>query len=283
MAVGWDELVSEDFLSHSLKSQVQTPEKSVRTIDIHTHPLMIEAGCDRAGADAFMTIARQFGIVHIVALGDVLAYGRFPSESQVSKVNDGTAWLIKRFGNFVSGFCYLNPVLGARVVQRELERCLALGFKGVKLEIANNARDACMKPVMTLAARYDLPVLQHTWSMTKIRQRRYHSDPVDTVSLARRHPSVRVIMAHLTGCGIRGVLEAKGVDNLWVDTSGGAPEAGLVAHAVEQLGADRVLYGSDAPVRDFAVALARVKDAGLARSELSKVLHDNARHLLRLP
>jgi uncharacterized protein len=255
----------------------------VRAIDIHTHPLLREAGCDRHRADAFVACARRLGIEHLVALGDVLVDGRLPSEAQVRRVNDDTAWLMSRHPRFITGFCYLNPTLGERAVWREVERCVARGFRGLKLEIANNARDACMQPVMEAAARHDLVVLQHSWSMTKIRQRRYHSDPADTAHLARRFPNVRVIMAHLTGCGVRGVLEAKGVDNLWVDTSGAAPEAGIVAHAVEQLGAERLLYGSDAPVRDFAVALARITGAGLGRTVEQKILRNNARALLRLP
>lgn len=255
----------------------------VRIIDVHTHPLLHEARCDRKGSDAFLAAARRQGIAHLVALGDVLVAVRSPSAAQIRRINDDTAWLMARHPGLVTGFCYLNPTLGARAVWDEVERGVARGFRGLKLEIANNARAACMRPVMAAAERHDLVVLQHSWSMTKIRERRFHSDPADTARLARRFPNVRVIMAHLTGCGVRGILEAKGVDNLWVDTSGAAPEAGLVPYAVEQLGAERVLYGSDAPVRDFAVALARIAGSGLDPVTQRKILHDNARALLRLP
>jgi predicted TIM-barrel fold metal-dependent hydrolase len=158
-----------------------------------------------------------------------------------------------------------------------------MGFRGIKLEIANNARDACMRPVMQAAEKHNLVVLQHAWSMTKIKQRSFHTDPEDAALLARRFPNVRIIMAHLTGCGVRGVLAVKACDNLVVDTSGAAPEAGLVEYAVAQLGADRVLYGSDVPIRDFAVALARVTGTQLDAATRRKILRDNARALLRLP
>jgi predicted TIM-barrel fold metal-dependent hydrolase len=90
-------------------------------------------------------------------------------------------------------------------------------------------------------------------------------------------------MAHLTGCGVRGVLAVKDCANVVVDTSGAAPEAGLVEYAVAQLGAERVLYGSDAPIRDFGVALARITGTQLDARAQRKILHDNARALLRLP
>jgi predicted TIM-barrel fold metal-dependent hydrolase len=79
------------------------------------------------------------------------------------------------------------------------------------------------------------------------------------------------------------VKAARGLRNVWVDTSGGAPEAGLVEYAVEQVGADRVLYGSDGPIRDLPVAIARVTGAAIAEEAKRAILHDNARALLRLP
>ncbi len=255
----------------------------MRAIDVHTHPMLREDHRGRTGAAQLLARARAHGIEHVVALGDVLAHGRIPSAAQIRRINDDTAWLTARHRGFVTGFCYLNPTLGERAVRREVERCVARGFRGIKLEIANNARDACMTPVMADAERYGLVVLQHAWSMTKIRQRSYHTDPADAATLARRFPNVRIIMAHLTGCGVRGVLAVKACDNLVIDTSGAAPEEGIVEFAVAELGAERVLYGSDAPIRDFGVALARITGACLDPATKKKILRDNARALLRLP
>ena len=255
----------------------------MRAIDIHTHPLLRDDQRGRAGADQLIARAKSHGIVHLVALGDVLAFGRSPSETQLRTINDGTYWLMKRYPGIVTGFCHLNPTLGAKAVWREIERCLARGFRGLKLEIANNARDACMRPMMEAAERHDLVVLQHAWSMTKIRQRSFHTDPEDVATLAGRHPNVRIIMAHLTGCGVRGVLAVKNHPNVVVDTSGAAPESGIVEYAVAQLGAGRVLYGSDVPIRDFGVALARITGSRLDADARRKILYENARALLRLP
>jgi hypothetical protein len=255
----------------------------MRAIDIHTHPLLRDDRRGRAGADELIARARKHGIRHLVVLGDVLAYGRSPTEAQLRTINDDTFWLMRRYPDFVTGFCHLNPTLGERAIRGETERCVARGFRGLKLEIANNARDACMKPLMLEARRHGLPVLQHAWSMTRIKQRSFHTDPEDVATLARRWPDVRIIMAHLTGCGIRGVLAVKDCLNVVVDTSGAAPEAGLVEYAAVQLGAERVLYGSDVPIRDFGVALARITGSRLNAATQRKILYDNAHALLRLP
>lgn len=255
----------------------------MRIIDIHTHPILRQDQRGWVAAAQLIRRARAHGIAHIVVLGDVLGFGRSPTERQLRLINDETAQLMRAYPGYVTGFCHLNPTLGARAVRREVARCLALGFRGLKLEIANNARAACMAPLMVEAERHGLVVLQHAWSMTKIRERSFHTDPEDVATLARRFPRVPIIMAHLTGCGVRGVLAVQDCPNVVIDTSGAAPEAGIVEYAVAQLGAERVLYGSDVPIRDFAVAIARITGARLDAAAKRKILHDNARTLLRLP
>lgn len=255
----------------------------MRIIDAHTHPIMFRRGDSQAEVAALVKHGKSLGIERMVALGDVLLYGRNPTAEQVRAVNDGTARVLQWRPDYFIGFCFLNPKLGARAVQAEVERCVGgLGFKGLKLEICNNARDAVMGPVMAAARGWKIPVLQHTWSQHIIRQRSFHTDPADTALLARRHPEVNIIMAHLTGCGVRGVLEARGLPNLYVDTSGGLPDEGLIEYAVAQLGANRILHGSDLPGRAPGVSIQRVLGTSLKPAEKQLILHGNAARLLNL-
>ncbi|RXK56245.1 amidohydrolase [Oleiharenicola lentus] len=254
----------------------------MRIIDVHTHPILRDDHRGRTGAEQLLARARAHGIRQVVVLGDVLAFGRSPNAAQIRLINDETHELMCRHPEFVTGFCHLNPTLGAPAVRAEVARCVARGFRGLKLEIANNAADAVMRPLMEEARRHHLIVLQHAWSMTKIGERAFHTDPEDVATLARRFPDVRIIMAHLTGCGVRGVQAVKACPNVVVDTSGAAPETGMVEYAVEQLGAGRILYGSDAPIRDFGVAIARITGSRLDLRTQRKILHDNAAALLGL-
>lgn len=254
----------------------------MRIIDIHTHPVFGKRP-NRRHVDCFAAYGRAHGVVRAVVLGDVLRFGRLPNTKQIAAINDDTSMVVRWRPDYYTGFCYLNPTLGERAVEREVERCVGgYGFRGIKLEVANNATAACMKPVMRAAECWGVPVLQHSWSMTHIRQRRYHSDPADTALLARRFPNVQVIMAHLTGCGYRGVLEAKGIDNLVVDTSGGYPESGLVQYAIEHLGADHIVYGSDLPIRESCVTLGNILDTPMSKSERRMILFENACRILKL-
>lgn len=248
-----------------------------RIIDIHTHPVFFEDNISNQAIDRLVRYARKLGVEKMVSLGDVLRYGQKPGARHLRTLNDESHALVQRHPNFFIAFCYLNPLLGEKAVRAEVDRCVGkLGFKGIKLEVANNASHPSMKAVMKVAEEFDVPVLQHTWATQHKRMRMTHSDPIDTCALARRHPNTRVIMAHLPGIGHRGVLEAIGIDNLMVDTSACLPFAGLVEFACEKLGADRILYGSDLPIRELSACIARVTAADIPQSAKGRILFDNA-------
>jgi len=89
-------------------------------------------------------------------------------------------------------------------------------------------------------------------------------------------------MAHLTGNGRRGVLEVKPFGNVFLDTSGGYPCSSVTEFAIRHLGADRILYGSDAAGRNFAVQLGRVHGAAVTERQRRAILGGTAERLLHL-
>jgi predicted TIM-barrel fold metal-dependent hydrolase len=255
----------------------------MRIIDVHTHPIFKALNWRPAGIPAAIAHGRRHGIVHMIVLGDVLLYGATPDAAQLRKINNDTARIVRDHPDYFTGFIYLNPLLGERATMAEAERCAALpGFRGIKLEIANNAAHPAMRHVAKAALTCNLPVLQHSWSTTNIKDRKHQSDPADTCLFARRNPGVKIIMAHLTGIGFRGVLEAKGLPNVWVDTSGGYPEEGLIEFAAEHLGADHVLYGSDLPIRENSVTIRRILGAKISAADKQRMLFGNTARLLNL-
>ncbi|TFG71212.1 MAG: amidohydrolase, partial [Anaerolineales bacterium] len=70
--------------------------------------------------------------------------------------------------------------------------------------------------------------------------------------------------------------------NLNFDMSGFDPERGIVEKAVEVLVAERVLFGSDAPVRSYAAQIAKSQFADISVEDRMLVLGGNAARLLNL-
>jgi predicted TIM-barrel fold metal-dependent hydrolase len=70
------------------------------------------------------------------------------------------------------------------------------------------------------------------------------------------------------------------LENTLVEVSSSVAEPGMVAAAVEELGADRVLFGSDVPYLEPAVSLGKIFDADLSERDLENVLWRNAERLI---
>jgi predicted TIM-barrel fold metal-dependent hydrolase len=112
-----------------------------------------------------------------------------------------------------------------------------------------------------------------------------NSLPAEFVPFANRHPGARVLLAHLgNGAGengrldlqVRAIQSAKH-GNLWVDTSSARSILpGLVEWAVMEIGAERLLFGSDSPLYHVGMQRARVEMAEIPAAAQRLILRDNA-------
>lgn len=187
---------------------------------------------------------------------------------------------IEDYPERVSGLVRVNP-LDDGAVDLIDEAITDWGFKGVKLNpLFNNflPDDEEVNPVMRMAKNHDVPVLIHCghppWSL-----------PWSFERLARRFPKVTIVMAHM-GHGhiiyINGALDvAEDYENIVVDTAGMTMHS-KIKEAVERLGEERVMYGSDLPLGHPAWEIPKVTISGLDDDQLVKVLYQNARSIYRI-
>jgi hypothetical protein len=112
-----------------------------------------------------------------------------------------------------------------------------------------------------------------------------NSLPAEFVPFANRHPGARVLLAHLgNGAGDNGrvdlqvrAVQAARHGNLWVDTSSARSILpGLVEWAVREIGAERLLFGSDTPLYHVALQRARIEAAEISPEARRLILRENA-------
>jgi uncharacterized protein len=259
-------------------------------IDVHVHTRSPGHRYDPEEIATSIRLARQAGIDRVVQLHNLIRHPAnaegytelSPSPAVVQQSNDLAMRIVAEHPDFYTGFCYLNPAHDPDFTLAEIERCVVAGnLRGIKLWIAVHATDARLDPLMQRAAELDIPVLHHAWYKAD-GQTGNESTAAEIADLARRHPHVSIIMAHLGGVRWRGVLDIKPYPNVVVDTSGAQPVAGLVEYAVGQLGPERVVYGSDWPLRNYAVQKARVTGAKISDRAKAGILGENAARLLHL-
>lgn len=241
-------------------------------IDCHVHlqgadlaPGTMEEG-DRLGVKLFVC-------------STVLGMSHYPSFEQVSRSNDGLAAVIQRNPERVAGYVYVNPRHGARALDDFRRRVEDQGMIGLKLWVATLCDDPLVFPFVEQAIAYRAPILIHSWRK-RIGQLPYESTAQHVVSLARRYPEARILMAHMGGQIESAVNLIAPYPNIYTDTSGTPIGGGEVRVAVDRLGAHRVLFGSDSYGACLASNIGKVLGAGLTSEETELVMRGNMAKLL---
>ena len=158
----------------------------------------------------------------------------------------------------------------------EMDRYFQLeGFVGAKLHCQYTRQPTESRAVRALVAevaRRGRPLLIHNGGSNYV---------AALLGLARAHPGLKMIAAH-AGPGRPDpvlIAAAAEVGNLYLEFCTTYPWRGAVRAAIESVGAERILFGSDFPILDPGYVLGHYYDAGLSASEEEKIMYSNARDL----
>lgn len=136
--------------------------------------------------------------------------------------------------------------------------------------------------MFTFAAERRAVVLTHSGEENSL--------PANFVKFADAHPEMNLILAHI-GCGwdgdlshqVRAVARSKG-GNMYADTSSASSiTPNLIEYAVREIGAERVLFGTDTPLYSASMQRVRIDTATLSDAEKRLILRTNAERLLKIP
>ena len=107
------------------------------------------------------------------------------------------------------------------------------------------------------------------------------SRPQDVVAVASRYPEAPFICGHTGGDWELGVRAVRSARNVLVEIGGGYPAQGQVEMAIRELGAERVIFGSDVSGRGFASQLAKVHGAAISDREKELIFSGNLHRIMR--
>lgn len=252
---------------------------SFRIWDLHCH---IASAAGRTPTERMADLLRYADRMRIERVCVYMGYPLTtrPSAERLRAENDQVLEALAHWHDRAFGFCYVSPE-HTEASLKEIDRCVRDGpMVGIKLWVARRCGDAAIDPIVRRAAELKAVLFQHTWFKTDGGNLPGESTPDDLVSLSRRHPGVRLICGHTGGTWELGIRAVRGSSQISVDLAGSDPTSGLTEMAVRELGAERVIYGSDAPGRSFASQLAKVLDAEISDDAKEKILGGNLRRLM---
>ena len=253
--------------------------------DMHIHPMVHKnnpGSCEARLADLLDCMSRV-GIDKASVVPLML-----DASGIASYVNEeGTVFLAECILKMLKGnekrfysMLHLNPFLDFNFITDILKKYIINGpVNGIKFLTEMNASDRRLEPLAGFMEKNSIPCLYHSWNNNF--QGYSESRPSDIAILAGKFPGLRIQMAHMRGAGFRGIQDIKKHKNVWVDTSGSECEDGYLEYTFNELGADRIIHGSDYPGRDIATAMGRVQSLEMSDSDRAKIFGLNAERLIR--
>ncbi len=247
--------------------------------DLHCHFSGVPGETAEQRAGRILEYADRMNIERLVFFMG-WPWSKYPKRVVFRWQNDQVLSVLSRWPDRLFGFAYLNAQYPDDCL-REIDRCIQDGpMVGIKLWVARKCSATAIDPIIHRCGVLQAAVYQHTW-LKVTGNLPDESTPMDLAQLAARHPDVPLICGHTGGDWTRGIRAIRETTNVSAGIGGGDPSAGFVEMAVRELGAERVLYGSDAGGRSFATQLSKVYGAQIADADKRLILGGNLRRLLK--
>ena len=197
----------------------------------------------------------------------------FSPEEEVRVINEGVSLFAKENPEVIKGYVYICPEHknSLDVLKRGIEE---QNMIGAKIWVSEYCDSECVNPLAEKIIEYNVPLLIHAFKKSGP-QVAHENTSVNIRNLALRYPELKIIMAHVDGNCYHGVQNVFDLPNVWVDVSGSPDKTNEVEYAVENLGADRVLFGSDLSGICFAVPYGKVLGAEISEEDREKIFYKN--------
>lgn len=202
---------------------------------------------------------------------------------QVYSINEFISSQIKEHSEFI-GFMTLHPDMEEEEMVNEVNKCIALGFKGVKLhpDCQKFYIDEDRAEKIYRACEGKLPILMHMGDPSYD-----YSSIVRLISVLNKHKDLHVIAAHMGGYtrwGEVGLYHSAKYDNYHFDTSSslgfmGKDQANLI---IKEFGAEKFFFGTDYPMWKADEELERFNKLDLTDNEKELILAKNIKNFLNI-
>lgn len=246
-----------------------------RKLDAHCHVNLFDGE-----PESNIDFADRLHIEKMVVSRPIVSGDGTPAEFK--SYNDLVIKAVKKYPGRFIGQMTINPQFPKESLE-EIDRCLGEGMVSLKVYTQVKISDPLFYPVIEKMAKHKMIIHMHAHCQLGVGGYRMKYDtgirpqtsiPEDFVTAAKRFPEAMFQYAHIGGGGdweyaCKMLADYK---NVYVDTSGSNNPEHMVDFAVQQLGIDRVFYGTD---NCYYQSIGKILASGLSHEQRKKVFFDN--------
>ena len=242
----------------------------MKIIDAHAHLGVWPFPIEQVHLTALQEILDKFGFYRtIVSSARAILYDMEEGNREVAEAASQDERIL--------GLIFVNPNLLEKSIS-ELERWgTDSRFVGVKyhpsyVKLPVNAPEN--QPLLEKIAELRLPLCVHTWG------RELGASALD---VARKYSNLKLVCFHMGWPDYEDLLEkARPLENVSVEIAVTGVEHNRVRRAVEVLGKERVLFGTDTTLLNPARMLGLVEESRLTAEEKEFIFHRNAERVFKI-
>lgn len=252
----------------------------MRIWDLHYHGLR--------NHEDVMEYVERMGVERVFSLDVAGLAGMTPEEAR-ENARENLA-LIEEQKDRVSGLVRIDPTrvdASLEHIENMIANGPCVGIKtgtrhGEPITVAHPNYD----PIISRLAELEAVIYIHSGFMVGGEPRTYYggtrtgeAHPGHVAELAARFPKVPLICGHQGADWELGVRAIRPHENVYMEFSGMDPESGAIDFAVQELGADRIVWGGHLPSRSYSNELSKIFDGDLTDEERRKIFGTNLRRL----
>ena len=246
-----------------------------RVIDMHTH-----MGCQmplytpHTDADSMVQTMDDSNIDFVVCNHIEDLFGTGGHRGIIDAMN--------RYPDRFKGYYCANPILG--IDRDEIHKTFQEnpGFAGFKVGPDYHRTPLTHEdyaPIMELAHDCRMLMLSHTFSIAGSGKK--CNDAIEVEGVVARYPNITFLMGHCIQGQLDWAIEiAKKYPNAYLEVCDTCRLHGAVEKMVRQAGAEKVVFGTDAPMQTYHFQMGCVIGAKISDEEKKLILRDNALRIL---
>ncbi|MCL4386302.1 MAG: amidohydrolase family protein [Cyanobacteria bacterium] len=257
--------------------------KELKIIDVHVHTGKYSGSfINTSYEDQAVNIARKLNFKKII-----VTHNSFFFDPEIGIKN--TLEIIKKNKDFAYAYLVYNP----NYIEKSLniidkyysdDSSLTKNIIGIKMHPEDHQcsiDDPRYENLWQAALEKDIPILSHTWNPNVANRNQKFADALLFEKIANRYPELKIILGHAGAKDyyyfeVIKMLKRCKSKNVFVDTAGDIFYSGMIELFTNEVGSERVLFGTDIPWCDPLYQLINIINADISAKDRENIFFNNA-------